>query len=1230
MSIYAIMLVGIGLLTPILVFAGSSELDSQNIPSSEYNALYDLYNSTNGPYWQYGYLPGNKWNFTGLHNPCSEDWAGIVCTENWTSTCYVSALSLNNMSLIGALPASIGSFSKATIISLTSNNLASTLPSQLGLLLALSYLDLSVNKFFGDIPTELGLLTQIEKLDLSFNSLVGVLPSELCGNAVLTTIDLANNELWGRIPACWWRLPGLISLNVSENSLSGTFPKNATMGSIRSLFISDNHFTGVLPSLNNMTNLTFLDLSNNSFSGQLDFYGLSTIAILDASQNKFTGNLNRIVNDPSVASLVSIDVSDNQLTGTLPASLFMISSLTTFAAISNCFSGSVPREICSSLSLQSIVMDALSSVCRTPVLPYVNSKAYLLAERVSLSTDTFQCILELPQLEAFYYAGNSAQVSFPDNASIVSSVFSTLSMGHNQMGGTVPTYIFRNKWDLLDLSYNRLSGLLQPVHLIDNQSTIYLEVNRFSGIIPGTFMELKYVNILRDNMFSCSLSSHQDLPVHDPKKKNYICGSDSTNEALIAWGLAFLVILVMVQCTFGIRVLVRSVQDMVVFNDAERHLNRGSVQLITVYLHVFEKQQASVRRNVFLTLCSILFVFVPLYCGMSATYSIFTYKYGWYPSALFNAGRSPAIVLIVSLSIFLVQVHCLFRSEIEEAFIGSQISKVAGESISDTVHNIFKFVARRYFLSWRAILVLIVDVALIGGITGGYIYISMRYSHQATALASVFVALTKALWNGPILKAFIEALRMKEDEWKLNNISHTTSKPIIRDLRMRPTTIVAQDAADIDVEMTNSPFADVSSPAETAAGSANTFSVMHIPYSRESVESWRRHLSAMLSISTLRMLDFNDTYHRDLRFRLYLGFLNSIILPCIATALVSTSCFNELLYPNSTVSATYTRVCSVAFADTDCVVSVGNVTFPVGSSTPETIASSTPFVYSYQCASIVLKSFAPVYISSAIITGFLFPAVSFVVDKILLTRHEHLAKSSPSLLRFLEILHFLVSTTKSKSRAIRMIQDLKDRSSASLVKHGSVFRKDVHLALITNGIAELVTFGVLMPIVGFVVGISIITQTFVANQKVAELLLLFKEHNVYFGIDLMGRECESLPQTISNSIATISSIASGFWCFLVFDQYGDQVGFNRAIIVVLWMFFPLVLPVTMSYIQILLKNQWKEHNEEIRGTESEFRNTDIELPRTHNEAKQNGVLRNDTSGSDVEEKNDAEVPSDSR
>jgi hypothetical protein len=1228
MSIYAILLGSIGLLTPILVFAGSSELVSQNIPSSEYDALHDLYNSTNGPYWQYGYHPGNKWNFTGLHNPCTEDWAGIECTENCTSTCYVSELSLKNMSLDGTLPASIGSFSQATVVSLSGNNLTSTLPSQLGLLLALGYLDLSVNKFFGDIPIELGLLTQIEKLDLSFNSLGGVLPSELCGNTVLNTIDLANNLLRGRIPDCLWYLPGLISLNVTENSLSGTFPKNASMGSMQSLFISDNHFTGVLPSLNNMTNLTFLDLSNNSFSGQLDFYGLSTIVILDVSRNKFTGNLNRIVNDPSVASLVSIDVSDNQLTGTLPAALFMIPSLTTFAAISNCFSGSVPGEICSSLSLQSIMMDALSSVCHTPVLPYVNSKAYLLAERVGLSTDTFQCILELPQLEAFYYAGNSAQVSFPDNASIVSNVFSTLSMGHNQMGGTVPTYIFNNKWDLLDLSYNRLSGLLQPVHLIDNSSTIYLEVNRFSGIIPGSFMELKYVNILSDNMFSCSMSNHRDLPVHDPKKKNYICGSDSTNEALIAWALAFLGILVMVQCTFGIRVLVRSVQEMVVFNDAERDLNRGSVQLITVSLHVFEQQQASVRRNVFLTLCTILFVFVPLYCGMSATYSIFTYKYGWYPSALFNAGRPPAIALIVSLSIFLIQVHCLFRSEIEEAFIGSQISKVVGESISDTVRNIFKFVARRYFLSWRAMLVLIVDVALIGGITGGYIYISMQFSHQATALASVLVALTKALWNGPILKAFIEALRVKEDEWKLNNISHTTSKPIIRDLRMRPTTIVAQDAADIDVEMTNSPFADVSSPTETAVGSPNTFSVMHIPNSRESVESWRRHLSAMLSISTLRMLDFNDTYHRDLRFRLYLGFLNSIILPCIATALVSTSCFNELLHPNSNVYATYTtRVCNTAFADTDCVVTAENRTFPVGSSMPETIASSTPFVYSYQCASIVLKSFAPVYISSAILTGFLFPAVSFVVDKILLTRHEQLAKSSPSLLRFLEILHFLVSATKSKSRAIKMIQDLKDRSSASLVKHGSVFRKDVHLALITNGIAELVTFGVLMPIVGFVVGISIITQTFVANQKVAELLLLFKEHNVYFGIDLMGRECESLPQTISNSIVTISSIASGFWCFLVFDQYGDQVGFNRAIIVVLWMLFPLVLPWTMSYVQILLKNQSKEHDEEIRGTESEFRRTDIELPRTHNEVKQNGVPRNDASGSEVEEKNN---PSDSR
>jgi Leucine-rich repeat (LRR) protein len=1074
------------------------------------------------------------------------------------------------------LPTYMGNWSKLATFYAGSNFIKGSIPETVQHMKALQQLSLDSNELTSSIPTQLTGLDRLTSISIQDNYLEGSIPSQLCMNMVLTAIGLDGNELSGSIPDCLWTLDGLTGLNVTANSLTGSIPSFLALDGIITLYLSDNYFSGSMPDMTGMDSLKFLDFSNNSFSGPLTNFGvISSLETLLVSNNMFSGSLDELVSDEFGHSLTSIDVSNNKLVGSIPSAMFGSSLLQDFAAINNCFSGSIPSSICLSSSLSIIMMDGLSSNCRSSFVPHI-SKTYILAERVSLSSDVFQCMMEFPDIEAIYYAGNSVQLKFPDMAIISSKVFTTLSMTHNQMAGTVPLYVFNNTWELLDLSYNRLTGVLAPIHLANNQSSVALEVNRFSGVIPGSYVNLNNVNILQDNMFSCGLVSEKGLPTNDPQavRQNYSCGSDSLNQALVAWGVVFLIILILVHYAVGIRVLIRRVKEMVPFTDFEKETNRGSVQLINHSLEIFEEQQSAIRRNVLLCLGTIMGVFFPLYCVLSKTYSIFTYKYGWYPSALFNSGVVPAIVLLVFLSLFLVQVHYLFREEDESVTNAPRTSNVDRGSWFMTVRNGVKFVTKRYFLNWRAILVLVLDIILIGGATAGYIFVTVRASHQAAVVASVFVALLKALWNGPILKALIEALRVREQEWKHDSISHTTSKPVLHvfddaqkepnsDESIRPTD-VRPPGVDIDVEMTNSPFAE-NSIVDDMNSKHQSLNALHIP-NRESIESWKRQISSMLSHTTLKMLDFDDTYHRDLRFRLYLGFLNSIVLPCVTTAFVSTSCFSALLESNTSITGSYsTVVCSAALADTNCVPAVANSTVVVGSTTTEYLSSAAPFVYSYQCASIVLKSFAPVFISSAIISGFMFPLMCVIVDKVLVVHHVYLSTACPILRRSLEILHFLLSFTKSHSRTIRMIQDLKDHENGSLVTHGSIFRKDVHLALIINNIAELVTFGVLMPLVGIVVAISIMTQTWIANRRVGELLLLFKEHDFYLGIDLMGRECASLPQTISNSIVTITFIASGFWCFLAFDQYGDDVGFHEAAFILLWLFYPLMIPDIITY-----------------------------------------------------------------
>jgi hypothetical protein len=93
-------------------------------PSSELNALYSLYNSTNGAQWNWmNSSQGSIWNFSQPSpNPCSQAWQGITCTSDCsTAPCSVTVLSLNDFGMVGTLPEQLGDLSKLIRLSISSN-----------------------------------------------------------------------------------------------------------------------------------------------------------------------------------------------------------------------------------------------------------------------------------------------------------------------------------------------------------------------------------------------------------------------------------------------------------------------------------------------------------------------------------------------------------------------------------------------------------------------------------------------------------------------------------------------------------------------------------------------------------------------------------------------------------------------------------------------------------------------------------------------------------------------------------------------------------------------------------------------------------------------------------------------------------------------------------------------------------------------------------------------------
>lgn len=215
----------------------------------------------------------------------------------------------------------------------------------------LKKLNLSSNKLSGSLPTEIGHCTII---DLSNNMLSGnVSRIQSWGNYV-EVIELSSNSLTGSLPNETSQFLRLTSLKISKNSLVGALPPVlGTYPELQVIDLSLNQLNGVLlPSLFTSTHLANLKLSGNNFSGSIPLQEIGNITSigsvedlslvsLDLSNNSLSGHL-----PPGISKfrdLVYVDLSNNNLEGSIPNDL--PDKLKGFNVSFNNFSGAVPENL---------------------------------------------------------------------------------------------------------------------------------------------------------------------------------------------------------------------------------------------------------------------------------------------------------------------------------------------------------------------------------------------------------------------------------------------------------------------------------------------------------------------------------------------------------------------------------------------------------------------------------------------------------------------------------------------------------------------------------------------------------------------------------------------------------------------------------------------------------------------------------------------------------------------
>lgn len=189
----------------------------------DYDALIELYNSTEGANWtnNSGWAEGAAGTRC---DPCAfPRWYGVACENG-----------------------------RVTILNLSDNNLTGSLPASLSDVLV--NVNFSKNNLEGNIPE---LHEGLRVINLALNDLTGTIPAL---PSSLISLDARNNKLTGMIPT----LPdGLTNLSLSRNRLMGEIPE--LPGGLQRIVLANNRLTGEIPVL--PLTLTAINLENNMLSG---------------------------------------------------------------------------------------------------------------------------------------------------------------------------------------------------------------------------------------------------------------------------------------------------------------------------------------------------------------------------------------------------------------------------------------------------------------------------------------------------------------------------------------------------------------------------------------------------------------------------------------------------------------------------------------------------------------------------------------------------------------------------------------------------------------------------------------------------------------------------------------------------------------------------------------------------------------------------------------------------
>ncbi|XP_006343726.1 receptor-like protein 12 [Solanum tuberosum] len=412
----------------------------------------------------------------------------------------LETLELSFNKLTGNLPDALGNLRKLKHLQLRYNSLTGTIPESIGNLSSLETFYLTSNKMSGNITTSIGQLMSLVSLDISENMWDGIVTEahlmylsnlqefsvgmKLSKNITLafdispnwnpsfrlTFLTIQSCQLGPEFPHWLKDQNELTSLILNTAGISDAVPDWFVELDLKldNLDMAYNNLTGKVPNKFKFNFQANVDLSTNRFEGPLPLWS-SNVTTLYLRDNLFSGPIPLNIYE-ALPNIGDLDISRNNLNGTIPLCIGDMNQLTTLALDNNQLIGQVP-----------------DFWGKLPYLYWIDMSENRLSGQIPHSLGSLASLMFLR------LSGNNLSGELPLSLRNCTKMIN-IDLSNNQLSGLIPAWLGETMSSLLILSVrnNRFFGhiplkicSLSGLHILDFSG------NNLSGSVPSCFGNLE-------------------------------------------------------------------------------------------------------------------------------------------------------------------------------------------------------------------------------------------------------------------------------------------------------------------------------------------------------------------------------------------------------------------------------------------------------------------------------------------------------------------------------------------------------------------------------------------------------------------------------------------------------------------------------------------------------------------------------------------------------------------